>query len=178
MTTTLEQSAGLAQDPNTYELATGDTVNTIPSSVTLAATMTEQEQVNKATIVVTEHKEITCMGSSCSKDALNVTQPAEMTDKSTGWQMIDIHLPTMGTSVFMLAILVIVFCSLCLCYHKIRKRLRRSSDHREIRRLRKAQREQEMDNLQHLVPSASKGTYRPAPQTPQDNLTKAIQQVL
>ena len=126
-----------------------------------------------------ETKNIICMGSSCSKDALNVTSPAEMTvDKSTGWRMIDIHLPTMGTSVFMLAILVIVFCFLCLCYHKIMKRVRRSSDHREIRRLRKAQREQEMDNLQCLMPSASKGIYRSAPQTPQDNLTKAIQQVL
>ncbi len=80
----------------------------------------------------------------------------------------------MGTSDFMLAILVIVFCFLCLCYHKIMKRLRRSSVHREIRRLRKAQREQVMDNLQHLVPSASKGIYRPAPQTPQDNLTTVI----
>ncbi len=75
-------------------------------------------------------------------------------------------------------ILVIVFCFLCLCYHKVMERVRRSSDHREIRRLRKAQWEQEMDNLQCLVPSASKGMYRPAPQTPQDNLTKAIQQVL
>ncbi len=37
--------------------------------------------VSKATIVVTEeHKEITCMGSFCSKDAPNVTNPAEMTE--------------------------------------------------------------------------------------------------
>ncbi len=108
-------------------------------------------------------------------------------DKSTGWQMIDIHLPPpppMGTSVFMLAILAIVFCFLCLCYHKIMKRVRRSSDHREIRKLRKAQREREMDNLLMDGPGiapgalASKGKYRSAPQTPQDNLTKAIQQVL
>ncbi len=70
MTAKLDQSAGLAQDSDTNELATGDTVNSIPSFVTLAATTTAQEQVHKATIVVTEeHKEITCMGSSCSKDA-------------------------------------------------------------------------------------------------------------
>ncbi len=150
------------------------------SSVTLAANTTTEQEVKETTTVETEETQnIVCMGSSCSKDALNVSNPAEMTvDKSTGWWMIDIHLPTMGTSVFMLTILVIVFCFLCLCYHKIMKRLRRSSDHREIRRLRKVQREQEIDNLQDLVPSASKGIYRPAPQSPQDNLTKAIQQVL
>ena len=70
-------------------------------------------------------------------------------DKSTGWQMIDIHLLTMGTSVFMLVILVIVFCFLCMCYHKIMKRMRRHSDHREIRRLRKAQLEQVALPLPH-----------------------------
>ncbi len=64
---------------------------------------------------------------------------------------IDIHLPTMGTSVFMLAILVIVFCFLCMCYHKTMKRVRRNSDHREIKRLRKAQQDQELETLQHLV---------------------------
>ncbi len=89
--------------------------------------------------------------------------------------MIDIHLPTMGTSIVMVIVLVFVFCFLCLCYHKIMKRVRRSSDHREIKRLRKAQHEQEMDNLQHLVPN--KGLYRPV-QSPPDDLTQAIWQVV
>ncbi len=92
--------------------------------------------------------------------------------------MIDIHLPIMGTSVFVLAILLIVFCFFCMCCHKIMRRVRRICDYREIRRLRKAQWEQEMGNLQCLVPIASKGMYRPALQTPQDNLIKAMQQVL
>ncbi len=60
--------------------AYGDIVNTIPASVTLAANITEGEQGIKATIVVTEESQnITCMGSSCSKDALKVAQHAEMT---------------------------------------------------------------------------------------------------
>ncbi len=86
LTSTLDQSAGLAQDPNTNELTQGDIVNTIPASVTLTANITEEEQVNKATIVLTEESQtITCMGTSCSNNALDVTQPAEMTvDKATG----------------------------------------------------------------------------------------------
>ena len=89
------------------------------------------------------------MGSTASRDTINANAntPELTVDKSTGWRLLEIHMPTAGVSIAMLVLTIFAIIIICTCGMRIYRKLQARRTHNRIRRLAKAQKERELVEL-------------------------------